>query len=77
MNAMVLEQAIQTGVTPNPQDFNKEGMAGSLYAITECYIIDHEMTHEPAPKHASQTLTIQLVSDCLLVCSDGIHDLVP
>ena len=76
MNAMVLEQAMQTGVTPNPQDFNKEGMAGSLYAITECYIIDHEMTHEPAPKHASQTLTIQ-AGDAILVCSDGIHDLVP
>lgn len=53
-------------------------MAGSLYSITECFALTaHEQfPSSEAPNSTVQTITIQ-AGDSLVVCTDGIHDLVP
>ena len=53
-------------------------MAGSLYSITECFalITDDSYTSSEAPESVSRKIEFNS-SDCLLVCTDGIHDLVP
>ena len=53
-------------------------MAGSLYSITECFVLttnDSDLSGE-APESISRTIEVN-GGDCLLVCTDGIHDLVP
>jgi len=53
-------------------------MAGSLYSITECFALttDDSYTSSEAPESISRTMDIE-GGDCILVCTDGIHDLVP
>ena len=53
-------------------------MAGSLYSITECFALavnSDDPSNEP-PNSTKQTITVQ-AGDSLVVCTDGIHDLVP
>ena len=53
-------------------------MAGSLYSITECFALttDDSYTSSEAPESISRKIDVNS-GDCLLVCTDGIHDLVP
>ena len=53
-------------------------MAGSLYSITECFALttDDSYTSSEAPESNSRKIDVNR-GDCLLVCTDGIHDLVP
>ena len=53
-------------------------MAGSLYSITECFALtsDSSYLNSEAPESMSQTIDVNS-GDCILVCTDGIHDLVP
>ena len=53
-------------------------MAGSLYSITECFALttDDSYTRSEAPESISRKIDVNS-GDCLLVCTDGGHDLVP
>lgn len=74
-NHLIKERTKKAGTLPNLSDLNPIGMASSLYALTECLTVDDGMDESPVPSYDSQTLNIK-AGDCLLVCSDGIHDLV-
>ena len=53
-------------------------MAGSLYIITECFALtaDDGYLSGEAPESISRKVDINS-GDCIVVCTDGIHDLVP
>jgi serine/threonine protein phosphatase PrpC len=53
-------------------------MVGSLYSITECFALtsDSSYINSEAPESMSQTIDFSS-GDCFLICTDGIHDLVP
>ncbi len=78
LNELVDQQASEQGRQANFADYNREGMAGSLYSITECFALtaDKQFPSSEAPDSTVQSIIIQ-TGDCLVVCTDGIHDLVP
>ena len=76
LNLLVDQQAAERGVAAKPDDYNRDGMAGSYYTLTECMMINSDPDSNPVPAYHSQTLPVQ-AGDVLLVCTDGIHDLVP
>ncbi|WP_230656590.1 PP2C family protein-serine/threonine phosphatase [Psychrobacter sp. I-STPA10] len=77
LNELVKQKADEQGIAVNPDDYNKDGMAGSLYGLTECFMLGNDNDLEDIGNEGTQqTLTVQ-AGDCLLICSDGIHDLVP
>ncbi|MEN9494211.1 MAG: hypothetical protein RJA89_453, partial [Pseudomonadota bacterium] len=41
-----------------------------------CLIADSDLDNNPMPTYDSQTLKVSS-DDCLVVCTDGVHDLVP
>lgn len=58
-------------------DYNKTGMAGMLYSITECFSLSTE-DGVNAEASNSEVNTIDIQSgDCFVVCTNGIHDLLP
>lgn len=75
LNELIDDKAREQGIEVNPDDYNAEDMAGSLYSLTECFIFSGDNDHE-APNSGVQTLTVG-AGDSLITCSDGIHDLVP
>lgn len=78
LNELIDQQAQEQGRQAEFVDYNREGMAGSLYSITECFVLtayDSYLSGE-APKGSSCKIDINS-GDCILVCTDGIHDLVP
>jgi len=78
LNELIDQQAQEQGREAKFSDYNQEGMAGSLYSITECFALttDDSYTSSEAPESASRKIEVSS-GDCLLVCTDGIHDLVP
>lgn len=78
LNELIDQQAQEEGHQANFSDYNREGMAGSLYSITECFALtsDSSYLNSEAPESMSQTIDVNS-GDCILVCTDGIHDLVP
>lgn len=78
LNELIDQQAQEEGHQANFSDYNREGMAGSLYSITECFALttDDSYTSSEAPESMSRTIEIS-IGDYILVCTDGIHDLVP
>ena len=78
LNELVDEQAKEKGRHAEFSDYNREGMGGSLYSITECFALnaDNSGLSSEAPESTSRTIEIQS-GDCMVVCTDGIHDLVP
>lgn len=78
LNELIDEQAQEKGQTADFSDYNREGMAGSLYSITECFAlnVDSSGLSSEAPTSTVRTLAVQ-AGDCLILCTDGIHDLVP
>ena len=78
LNELIDQQAQEQGRQAEFTEYNREGMAGSLYSITECFALttDDSYTSSEAPESISRTMDID-GGDCLLVCTDGIHDLVP
>lgn len=78
LNELVDEQAKDEGRQVNFDEYNRTGMAGSLYSITECFAlaVDSDDPSSEPPKSTKQTITVQ-TGDSLVICSDGIHDLVP
>ena len=78
LNELIDQQAQEQGRQAEFTEYNREGMAGSLYSITECFALttDDSYTSSEAPESISRTMDID-GGDCFLVCTDGIHDLVP
>lgn len=78
LNELIDQQAQEQGRHAEFSDYNREGMAGSLYSITECFALtsDDSYTSSEAPESESQKIDVNS-GDCILVCTDGIHDLVP
>ncbi|WP_440455256.1 PP2C family protein-serine/threonine phosphatase [Psychrobacter sp. ASPA161_9] len=78
LNELIDQQAKEQGRQAKFTDYNLEGMAGSLYSLTECFALttDDSYTSSEAPESNSRKIDINSV-DCILVCTDGIHDLVP
>ena len=78
LNELIDQKAQEQGRYAEFSDYNREGMAGSLYSITECFALttDDSYTSSEAPESNSRKIDVNR-GDCLLVCTDGIHDLVP
>ncbi len=78
LNELIDQQVQEQGRQVEFSDYNREGMAGSLYSITECFALtaDDGYLSSDAPEGNSCKIDINS-GDCLLVCTDGIHDLVP
>ena len=78
LNELIDQQAQEQSRQAEFSDYNREGMAGSLYSITECFALTSDSSYlsSEAPESISRTMDINSC-DCLLVCTDGIHDLVP
>lgn len=78
LNELVDEKAHDEGRQVEFDEYNRIGMAGSLYSITECFAlaVDSDDPSNEPPKSTKRTITAQ-ADDCLVICTDGIHDLVP
>ena len=78
LNELIDQKAHEQGRQAEFADYNREGMAGSLYSITECFALtsDSSYLNSEAPESMSRTIDVN-IGDCILVCTDGIHDLVP
>lgn len=78
LNELIDQQAQEQGRKAEFSDYNREGMASSLYIITECFALtaDDGLLSSEAPEGDSCTIDIDS-GDCIVVCTDGIHDLVP
>lgn len=78
LNELIDEQARAKGQQAEFADYNREARAGSLYSITECFAIsaDESGLSSEAPESAFRTIEITSC-DCLVICTNGIHDLVP
>lgn len=78
LNELIDQQAQEQGRKAEFSDYNREGMAGSLYSITECFALtaDDGLLSSEAPEGNSCTIDVNS-GDCIVVCTDGIHDLVP
>ena len=75
LNQIVDEQAAAENRQADFGKYNQEGMASPLYALTDCLIADSDLDSNPMPAYDSQTLKVSS-GDCLVVCTDGVHDLV-
>lgn len=75
LNELIDEQANSDGRTATFAEYNRNGMASPLYALTDCLTVDSDLDNNPMPRYDSQLLTVQ-AGDCVVVCSDGVHDLV-
>ena len=78
LNELIDQQAQEQGRYAEFAEYNREGMAGSLYSITECFALTANESYmsSEAPESASRTIDANS-GDCILVSTDGIHDLVP
>lgn len=75
LNQMVDEQAAAENRQADFGEYNQDGMASPMYALTDCLIADSDLDSNPIPAFENQTLAVSS-GDCLVVCTDGVHDLV-
>lgn len=75
LNQLVDDNAETEGRAADFGEYNKLGMATALYTITDYLTIDNDEISNPMPSYDSQILQVK-AGDCLVVCSDGVHDLV-
>lgn len=76
LNQLVDEQAAAENRQADFSEYNQNGMASPMYALTDCLIADSDLDNNPMPAFESQTLVVSS-GDCLVVCTDGVYDLVP
>ena len=76
LNQLIDEKAGNENRPVDFSEYNQVGMASPLYALTDCLIADSDLDNNPMPTFDSQTLKVSS-DDCLVVCTDGVHDLVP
>ena len=75
LNQLVDEQAAMENRQADFSEYNQDGMATPMYALTDCLIADSDLDSNPMPAFENQTLAVSS-GDCLVVCTDGVHDLV-
>ena len=75
LNQLVDEQAAAENRQADFSEYNRKGMASPMYALTDCLIADSDLDSNPIPAFEKQTLAVSS-GDCLVVCTDGVHDLV-
>ena len=75
LNQLVDEKAAMEKRQADFSEYNQDGMASPMYALTDCLIADSDLDSNPMPAFDSQTLKVSS-GDCLVVCTDGVHDLV-
>ena len=75
LNQLVDEQAAMENRQADFSEYNQNGMASPMYALTDCLIADSDLDNNPMPAFENQTLAVSS-GDCLVVCTDGVHDLV-
>ena len=75
LNQLVDEKAAMENRQADFGKYNQEGMASPMYALTDCLIADSDLDSNPMPAYDSQTLKVSS-GDCLVICTDGVHDLV-
>lgn len=75
LNQIVDEQAAAENRRADFSEYNQNGMASPMYALTDCLIADSDLDSNPMPAFENQTLAVSS-GDCLVVCTDGVHDLV-
>ena len=76
LNQLVDEQAAMENRQADFGEYNQDGMASPMYALTDCLIADSDLENNPMPAFENQTLAVSS-DDCLVVCTDGVYDLVP
>lgn len=76
LNQLIDEKAENENCQADFSKYNQEGMASPLYALTDCLIADSDLDSNPMPAFENQTLAVSS-GDCLVVCTDGVYDLVP
>ena len=76
LNQLVDEQAAMENRQADFGEYNQNGMASPMYALTDCLIADSDLDNNPMPAFENQTLAVSS-GDCLVVCTDGVYDLVP
>ena len=76
LNQLVDEQAAMENRQADFGEYNQNGMASPMYALTDCLIADSDLDSNPMPAFENQTLAVSS-GDCLVVCTDGVYDLVP
>ena len=76
LNQLVDEKAAMENRQADFSEYNQNGMASPMYALTDCLIADSDLDSNPMPAFENQTLAVSS-GDCLVVCTDGVHDLVP
>ena len=76
LNQLVDEQAAAENRQADFGEYNQDGMASPMYALTDCLIADSDLDSNPMPAFDSQTFAVSS-GDCLVVCTDGVYDLVP
>ncbi|VXB22320.1 Protein phosphatase [Enhydrobacter sp. 8BJ] len=75
LNQLIDEKAENENRQADFGEYNQDGMASPMYALTDCLIADSDLDNNPMPTYDSQTLKVSS-DDCLVVCTDGVHDLV-
>lgn len=75
LNQLIDEKAGNENRPVDFSEYNQDGMASPLYALTDCLIADSDLENNPMPIFDSQTLKVSS-GDCLVICTDGVHDLV-
>ena len=75
LNQLVDEKAAMEKRQADFSEYNQDGMASPMYALTDCLIADSDLDSNPMPAFENQTLAVSS-GDCLVVCTDGVHDLV-
>ena len=76
INQLIDEKAENENRQADFGEYNQDGMASPMYALTDCLIADSDLDNNPMPTFENQTLKVSS-DDCLVVCTDGVHDLVP
>ena len=75
LNQLIDDKAEAENRIADFSEYNKQGMATALYTITDYLTIDSDEITNPMPSYDSQMLQVK-AGDCLVICSDGVHDLV-
>ena len=75
LNQLIDDKAEAENRIADFSEYNKLGMATALYTITDYLTIDSDEISNPMPSYDSQILQVK-AGNCLVVCSDGVHDLV-
>ena len=75
LNQLIDEKAENENCQADFSEYNQDGMASPMYALTDCLIADSDLENNPMPAFENQTLAVSS-DDCLVVCTDGVHDLV-